>query len=391
MKRILKFSLNLCILGLLLFPFFLPVKIQNPPFYFIVELGNSIQEWWQRKPHNLSSSQIIDESKLKAKIALGLPAWAMAQITEDLARFKKIHPKDFTAYINDPKLECVRFKIKNGKVIGFNKENTPFTCDNVNLKYDLHMTLSGFTVCDMAQYLAKKGYLPDTDFLLATYDYINLQSPQKPLPILTFAKDKNNPMENFGILNPDWMNLKKRAKTSQQVQQGNAIYPWAKKEKKVFWRGGPYDSTGFREKLVAFSKLNPEIVDARFTYKKKDAVKSIPIPDHLKYKYLISIDGERCAWERLVWHLESNSLTLKLLSSQVQWFYKGLSPFVHYVPVKNESDLLKKVAWAEAHPLEVEHIIQNANSFVKDNLSIEDMYHYFLVLMQEYNKKLVIE
>jgi hypothetical protein len=130
----------------------------------------------------------------------------------------------------------------------------------------------------------------------------------------------------------------------------------------------------------------PALIDAKFVDQKRPTF--VSPEDHLRYKYLISIDGARCAWERFIWHLHSNSLVFKNESAQKQWFYNGILPYVHYIPVKDEQSLLAAIGWAKMHPIEVQSIIQNASTFVEENLSLEDMYHYFMVLIQEYSKKL---
>lgn len=47
----------------------------------------------------------------------------------------------------------------------------------------------------------------------------------------------------------------------------------------------------------------------------------VPREDHLKYKYLLSIDGWSAVWERIAWIMFSNSLLLKHETGKVQWFH----------------------------------------------------------------------
>ena len=97
----------------------------------------------------------------------------------------------------------------------------------------------------------------------------------------------------------------------------------------------------------------------------------------------------RASWGRLVWHFYSNSLTFKQDSHQVQWFYKAIKPYVHYVTFHNKASLVQGMDWAEKNPKEAQAITQQASAFVENNLSLEDMYHYMLVLCQAYTQKLV--
>jgi hypothetical protein len=77
---------------------------------------------------------------------------------------------------------------------------------------------------------------------------------------------------------------------------------------------------------------------------------NVKITEHIKYKYLISIDGWTAAWMRVPWIMASNSVLLKQDSNRVEWFYHAMKPHVHFYPVHaNLSDLLEAVAYLETH------------------------------------------
>ena len=317
------------------------------------------------------SSCHIDKLLLGEKIKAGLPKWAKAQIQEDLAKFNKLTTTELGAF--HKKFDMLfRFQIKDGKLKTFYKDNLDILPAYKIMK-------------DMFEYLAKNRHVPNTDFLMGLGDYF--QSPIKlTIPIFVFAKDLDEPFEKDFILVPDWMNLRDTAEIRPSIRKANKKFLWESKKPMLFWRGSIASSTGFREKLVALSSCYPELINAQFVDKR--TVKFVKPEDHLDYKYLISVDGIRCTWVRLVWHLHSNSLVFKHQSNQVQWFYKGIQPYVHYVPVKDEYSLLERIQWAQSHPLEVRTIVENASLFVEKNLALEDMYHYFIVLLSEYTKKI---
>ena len=67
----------------------------------------------------------------------------------------------------------------------------------------------------------------------------------------------------------------------------------------------------------------------------------------LKYKYLISIDGNTAAWKRPEWIMASNSVLFKTTSKFYQWFYDGLVPWHNYIPVRPDlTDVQEKLEWA---------------------------------------------
>jgi hypothetical protein len=71
----------------------------------------------------------------------------------------------------------------------------------------------------------------------------------------------------------------------------------------------------------------------------------LPQTDFLKYRFQIDIDGNSNSWSFLP-KLIMGSCILKVGSDWRQWFYSGLRPWEHYVPIKNDlSNLEERVAW----------------------------------------------
>ena len=68
----------------------------------------------------------------------------------------------------------------------------------------------------------------------------------------------------------------------------------------------------------------------------------------LKYKFLVSIDGETAAWKRPEWIMISESVLLKTTTKFYQWYYDGLIPWLNYIPVRPDlSDVMEKIDWAK--------------------------------------------
>jgi hypothetical protein len=76
----------------------------------------------------------------------------------------------------------------------------------------------------------------------------------------------------------------------------------------------------------------------------------VSVQDHIKYKYLISIDGWTAAWFRPQWIMSSNSLFVKQESHKVEWFFHKFIHKKHYYPVSEDlSDLLEVYKYMESH------------------------------------------
>ena len=91
----------------------------------------------------------------------------------------------------------------------------------------------------------------------------------------------------------------------------------------------------------------------------------ISIYDHLKYKYVLALEGNDVA-SNLKWVMSSNSLAVMPRPTYETWFMEGkLKPGYHYVEVKADlSDLEEKMDYYTAHPDEAEAIIRHAHEYV---------------------------
>ncbi len=339
--------------------------------------GESIGEAAQRQFRNPFACEegkvscLINKKILDQKLKVGLAPWAVAQIEEDLRPFKPFTQSDIDRFHKKQDM-LFRFQVQNGNL-------------KISYKDNLNILPAYKVLTDLFHYLVKHGYVQNTDFLMGLSDYF-IPAIAPTLPIFVFAKDQDKPYELTQVLVPDWMNMLKMPSLQVRIRKANQKFPWQDKEPLLFWRGGNVASTLFRKTLVELSDHYPDRIDAKFTDKVK--VKFVKQEDHLKYKYLIAIDGARCTWTRMVWHLQSNSLTFKHTSPQAQWFYKGIEPYKHYIPVKDEQDLLEALYWAEEHPDLAQTIAQQSTAFVENGLTLEDMVHYYIALIKAYNKKL---
>jgi hypothetical protein len=100
--------------------------------------------------------------------------------------------------------------------------------------------------------------------------------------------------------------------------------------------------------------------------------------DQLQYKYLISVDGNTAAWDRVPWILNSNSILLLKASNHKCWYYDFLIPYVHYIPFNNDEEIETIIASTEDRS----HIVQNANQFVQDYLKHDRHKLYMQYLLE---------
>jgi len=348
---------------------------------------------------NLSAFEFSWE-KVQAKLAQPLPEWMRQQIEEDLMPFyeKGVTSemiastiKNVRAIPSGHRADFVLYKIRDNKITVETFTN-PLT--------DVRIAHVVEVLEDMAKYLR----LPDVEFLSSIWDsYDNpLYLEQTECPVFTMCKLKSN---HCGVLFPEFRHFSYRKRSYNDICCTNLSSPWKSKAGIAFWRGMTsgwhYNYEGWdlkpRSRLVLFSKEYPELVDAAFTdpYSLSQDIKRLMetydlfkqwtyLTAFVKYKYLVSIDGNTFA-SNFWWGLLANCAVLKSNSDYVEWFYKGVVPYVHYVPFEPDlSDFKEKVLWLKNHDREAEKIAAQGENFAREHLSNEALMVYFYRLLQAY-------
>jgi len=251
--------------------------------------------------------------------------------------------------------------------------------------------------------ILRRTKLPNMTFLATMHDY--LDNNKFSVPIFSFAKLKTTP---HIILIPDFEALSGNYPFFQELEQGKARFPWHVKKDQIFWRGnttgGLFTAQNFlnfpRSRAVCLSFKYPHLINARYTdlcqCSDREYIKKtyshffsnlVAVKEHLLYKYQLLIDGNSCAYSRAYWQLFSECVLFKQSSSSIQWYYRGLQPFVHYIPLQADlNDLPQWILWAQKHDKECRQIADRAHAFARKNLSHEQVLEYLHLLLIEYAK-----
>jgi len=226
------------------------------------------------------------------------------------------------------------------------------------------------------------------------------------VPLLRCDWNDNNPdsrqtipMPDFHIQQPSYAEVFARIRTAQ------SRYPFERRQNKVFWRGslsGPQHVTWAnlrsfpRYRLLEVARSAPTVIDAQLTNYDDIATRDqdgtirahlsqrfgglspyVPEPQFMAYKYLISTDGAVAAWRRVPVILACGSVLL-LQHEWKQFFYPGLRPWEHYVPIRTDfTDLLEKYEWLEDHPVEAKEIASAGHAFAMKFLTPAAIQRYF--------------
>ncbi len=303
-------------------------------------------------------------------------------------------------------LRLMRFQIIDQKLYS----------DSFDVKNYYYIPLKAFFTS-----LVERYQISDVDFIIYARDeiYPNQISDKSLLDIPAFMmfKDINHAYEKEMLLIPEAFIVRTNYWEAllNKIDQAITENLWDSKiSDKYFWRGAlagnkrPYTVERFNDfprlNAVMLSKLYPDLIDARFVGSRYDRFEQdefrevldllslkgadrVSEVEHLKYKYLLSIDGNSCTGTRLPWIMYSNSVLVKQESSTMEWFYPALKPYVHYVPVDERlSDIFSKLKWMQSHDKEVQEIVKNARNFIKKELRSEHIEAHAAIILNEYHK-----
>lgn len=102
-----------------------------------------------------------------------------------------------------------------------------------------------------------------------------------------------------------------------------------------------------------------------------------------KYKFLLSIDGNTCSYDRLCWIMNSQSLLFKYPSRDMLWYYPLIQEGTHYVATDTHT-MKTQAAYYMNNPQHAKHVIANANHLVKTLLTPANTILYAKLLFENF-------
>ncbi len=339
-----------------------------------------------------------------AKQANNPPEWWLATIEKELAPFKA---KNFSSSKIDklkhsfPRGELARFTAVHGDLRTLVIPNhQPQKFQHIFWK-----PLRLDVIERVIKMLIKRNMAPanfDCVAMVADWSYPGYAE----IPVLVPAQFST---KTGTILVPDAQTFDFLCDQQEAVIQSssNPDLSWETKKNIAFWRGAAHDANiaktleealkTHRARLVTISRNNKNLIDAeysalydslsshRFLKRHFGITSPATVEEQARYKYLPSIDGSTAAFSGFVWRLLSGSVTIKQDSDEIQWFYRQLKPYEHYVPVQRDvSNLPDIVNWLRTHDDDAQRIAHNAMVFAQQYLTLESQLAYFAVVLQKY-------
>lgn len=350
--------------------FLVPAKKEKPGYY-----------------GHFTSKDGFYAKRFAAKRKAPCPSWMNEQIDAD---FAPLQDKKISLLALDKTEEkarqasssIIRFRIADNRLYRLVQEKEP---EGPAWNYQRAF----LTLCRLVR-------IPDVDLIINTED--GTATPfyltEEQAPLFGWAKVKTVP---YLILIPDYRSVSTWwfddiHKLVKGKNFAGERLLWAKREAKAFWRGGETEHNQ-RVKIARLSQIFPDLLDAGLTHITQSLTEywkpMASYEEHMRYKYLPVLDGVMCTYPGYQWRLLSDSLILKPESDQIQWFYRGLMPYVHYLPVAADlSDLIEQIEWARENDDECEQIACQARQFALENLLFDDVYLYLFLVLSRYSCQL---
>jgi hypothetical protein len=110
-----------------------------------------------------------------------------------------------------------------------------------------------------------------------------------------------------------------------------------------------------------------------------------------QHRFIISMDGNGATCSRVAIALRSNSVLMKYQSDRVLFYFGGLQPWLHYVPVNNDRHVERIIALETLMPGPFRHIAANSRAFAETFLSEDAIHRYTADLLTLYGRAIVGE
>ena len=101
-------------------------------------------------------------------------------------------------------------------------------------------------------------------------------------------------------------------------------------------------------------------------------------------RFLISIDGNGATCSRVAISMHSNSVLLKYDSEELLYYFQGMQPWLHYIPIAREQDIERAFYVEDWSPGRLECIAREGRAFAQRFLTRDAVTRYTAQLLQLY-------
>lgn len=171
-------------------------------------------------------------------------------------------------------------------------------------------------------------------------------------------------------------------------------FPWGLKKREALMRAAAQngmDTNCTRLWLLDLAKTEEgkRLLDVGITNNLKKGLKTqiadyVSIPDHSRWRYLLSTDGftASCRFGKL---LQINSVVLKEESNWIEYYYRSVTPNIHYVSFNKDNVVNTLIDLEASEDSKLRAISDSAREFGYRNLDTFAKALYFSRAMEIYN------
>lgn len=167
-------------------------------------------------------------------------------------------------------------------------------------------------------------------------------------------------------------------------------YPFESKKDQLVWKGAGFRKN--RRDFVERFNSHPQCDVTRTDIKRKtdqccpkQFSGFVSPQQQMQSKFIVSLEGKDVA-TNLKWIMASNSICMMPKPKFETWFMEGrLIPGVHYIEIKDDySDVLSKMDYYLANPIEARTIVTNAHQWVAQFKKPKEEYLIELLVAYKY-------
>ena len=111
--------------------------------------------------------------------------------------------------------------------------------------------------------------------------------------------------------------------------------------------------------------------------------------EQLLNRFVISMDGNGASCSRIFMTLSSNSVLMKYDSPNILYYFSGIRPWVHYIPVAGHEDVLRYIQIERENPGFFEPVALAGQEFAAAYFNRRSASHYTAYLLQLYTSLLL--
>jgi hypothetical protein len=110
-------------------------------------------------------------------------------------------------------------------------------------------------------------------------------------------------------------------------------------------------------------------------------------PEQFRYRFLLSLDGNGAACSRMMFALLSRCVLVKYASPHLLYYFGGLQPWVHFVPIHADAEVERVLEWAERDVRPFERIAEEGRRFALTYLTRDAVLRYTAALLTAYAER----